>query len=362
MEYRNLGKTNLKLSRLGFGCMRLPALKNGKTDEEKAVKILREGYEKGINYFDTGDIYMGHTSEQTVAKAIEPFRKNVYLSTKTHSNFIFNGFKTHFEERLKIFGYVDVYHIWHASLADFKKIEKEGKTFDFLYRQKKEGNIKFIALSFHDEEPDNVKYILDYGILDSILFSYNLLNYKMHEKWIEYAHKKGIGTIAMNPVGGGVLADLPAETREKYPDVPKNNTALALKYVFNNPCLDVAISGMGSGETVDFNTKIASSDYSLTQEDLNLISKLREEKGEYLKLFCTGCKYCFECPKEIDIPFIFKLYNQALIYNVYEKNKEIYKGVKFRGGDCISCKACEKACPQHLKIARALHEIEEYFK
>ena len=361
MEYRNLGSTGIKISRLGFGCMRLPSIAK-KCDVPASVKLLREAYEKGINYFDTGDAYMDHTSESTVAQAIKPFRNKVYLSTKTRSR-DFDEFQKHFEGRLKIFGTVDVYHFWGTDLKGFEKMHSDDKIFNFMYKAKKEGKIRAIAASFHDEnQPENAKKVIDYGVLDSIMFSYNILNYQKHEKWIEYAHKKGVGTIAMNPVGGGLLSELTPELKAKHPDMEQKSVEIALKYLLNNPNLDMLLSGMGSSQMLDFNVKTVSSDYSLQPKDYELIAALREEKKDALKLFCTGCKYCSKCPQQIEIHKIFKLYNQSIIYNSFEACKKEYKKIKYNFNYCIACGACEAECPQSLKIIENLEKIDKIFE
>jgi predicted aldo/keto reductase-like oxidoreductase len=125
MRYLEYGKTGLKVSRLGMGCMRLPGYeKDGKTiyDEEKSIALIHRALELGINYFDTAPYYCDALSEEITGKALKGKREGIYLSIK---NPIENDSGDDFDKRLESSlkkldtGYIDFYHFWGINLDTF---------------------------------------------------------------------------------------------------------------------------------------------------------------------------------------------------------------------------------------------------
>ncbi len=349
MKYTTFGGTGLKVSKLGFGCMRLP-YDGHKPDKKEAERILNIAFEKGVNYFDTAPLYCDNLSEDIVGSFIAGKRDKLILSTKdngrTADSFI-RSFERSFK-RLKT-DYIDVFHVWTLDLNAFKKVRAAEGLLDYLYKAKKDGRVRHLAFSFHDDKPENVKEIIDSGIFETVLLSYNMIN-PMNGKWLAYAHDKGMGTVIMNPVAGGNLTEPgdPAATSLK--------ARIALKYAFTRPYVDIAISGMSSEAQVNENCATAAGDYAFTGEEEKAFNEIREAHKTLLELYCTGCNYCKGCKSGIDIPGVFGLYNKARVLGGwgFEMSRPEYAKLSVTADKCTACGACMKKCPQKLDIINNL--------
>ncbi|MBQ3904521.1 MAG: aldo/keto reductase, partial [Eubacterium sp.] len=229
---------------------------------------------------------------------------------------------------------------------------------------KEEGLIRHISFSFHDS-PEVIKYIIDTsekeGVkMESMLCQYNLLD-RSNEEMIRYAHEKGLGTIAMGPVGGGRLA-APTDLYNRLTGKPAISTyELAFRFCLGNPNLNCALSGMQDVDMVRKNIRAASDNTSFSEEEWKQLGKAMEEIKRFSELYCTGCKYCQPCPADIDIPRIFEMYTYYNVYGLKEHAEKMMKDYLKKDGktyaSCINCGACEKKCPQHLEIRRNLDMV-----
>lgn len=375
MNYREFGKTGEKISVLGFGCMRLPEVEkegNWSVDMDKAGPMLRRGVELGINYFDTAPYYCHGNSEKAVGEALEGMRDQVLLSTKCpvgdcKSPDDYNRFVENSLTALRT-DHIDFLHFWGINEKQFmEKIVPEG----FLERAaklKEEGLIRHISFSFHDK-PEAIKTIVDTaeakGVnLESMLCQYNLLD-RANEDMIRYVNEKGLGTVAMGPVGGGRLA-APTELYTKLTGKPSIATyELAFKFCLGNPHLNCALSGMQTIDMVEKNAKIASDDTAFSPEEWEQLGNAMEQLKKFNELYCTGCGYCQPCPAKIDIPRIFKDFTFHNVYGLTQAAKKDMDEYFFFGGkgvdDCINCGQCEKKCPQHLSIREELKRVTDLF-
>jgi predicted aldo/keto reductase-like oxidoreductase len=373
MNYRNFGKTGVKISTLGFGCMRLPEYEkdgNQLIDEEKAIPMLLHAYENGVNYFDTAPYYCNSNSEAALGKAVKNIREDIMLSTKISLGDCKEtaDYRRCLERSLKKMdtSYIDFYHFWAIGKQAFDDVILKLDLLNEARKAKEEGLIKHISFSFHDDA-ENIKYIIDTaeekGIpMESMLVQYNLLD-RSNEEMLAYATSKGLGTVAMGPVGGGRLA-APTDLYKKLTGKPSIATyELALKFVLGNPNLCCALSGMQNIDVVDKNIKIASSDTGLNETEWKQLGAAMEQLVKFSELYCTGCGYCQPCPAEINIPRIFNMYTYHNVYGLTDHAKWEFKHYTEENGktskDCLDCGACEEKCPQKLNIRDELKRVEE---
>jgi len=375
MQYRDFGKTGLKISQLGYGCMRQPEVgENGKwrIDEEKAIPMLRRAYELGVNYFDTAVMYCHDQSQYTVGRAIKPFRDKILLSTKLPMGSV-NGtddFRRILEQSLERLDtpYIDFYHFHALNQKTFDEKVVAFKLMDEARKALDEGLIKHISFSFHDR-PEAIKYIIDRGeIFASILLQYNLLD-RGNEEMMAYAKEQGLGVVVMGPVAGGRLA-APSELYKKLLGKESKATPeLALRFVLGNQSVSCALSGMGTMEMVEQNTAIAAEKEPMSEEDWAKAGTMMEEIKKFSDLYCTGCSYCMPCPKGINIPAVFNAHTYRSVYGLVDHAKSMYKKIKDvaneRAGSpvtaCVNCGACAKKCPQFIDIPKKLREVDEEF-
>jgi predicted aldo/keto reductase-like oxidoreductase len=373
MQYTEFGKTGVKVSRLGMGCMRLPSFeKDGKTvfDEEKSAAVIRRAYELGVNYFDTAPYYCDGVSEILTGKAVKPFRDKIYISTKNPiENAVGDDYEKRLETSLKKLDtdYIDFYHFWGISLDTFNNsvCAKDGPL-DRAQKLKEQGLIKHISFSFHDKAENLLEIVKrGQGVLESVLCQYNLLD-RSNEAGMEFARKQGLGIVVMGPVGGGRLGTPTEAVRALLPSKPKSSAEIALRFVFTNPNVDVALSGMGSVEMVEENAALASKTDPLSAEERKYLDEQTKENERLSGLYCTGCKYCMPCPAGLDIPEIFTLMNYHRVYKLTDYARENYAQIgkvdwrKYKNaGACADCGVCEEKCPQKLPIRKQLKETHQ---
>lgn len=372
MNYRKFGNTGEKISALGFGCMRFPELeKDGKkyVDLDKTDEMLQKAYDQGVNYFDTAPYYCNSNSEAALGHGVKAFRDKVLLSSKFPTDIAKKpgDFRRQLETTLTRLDteYLDFYHFWGINRGCFDNIIMAQELLKDARAAKEEGLIRHISFSFHDE-PNAIKYIIDkseaYGVpMESMLVQYNLLD-RSNEEMLTYAQSKGLGTVAMGPVGGGRLA-APTELYAKLTGEKSVPTyELAFKFVLGNPDLNCALSGMQNLDMVMKNTAIASGSTSFSEEEWKRLGDSMEQLKKFSELYCTGCKYCQPCPAGIEIPRIFNMFTYHNVYGLTDHAKHMFKEYVEKDGKlrdaCINCGFCERKCPQHLKIREELDKVE----
>ncbi|MGA2973826.1 MAG: aldo/keto reductase [Spirochaetia bacterium] len=370
MTYRNMGRTGVKLSPLGFGCMRLP-MKEGKTvDRDKAIPLLLRAYKLGVNYFDTGKHYCNQDSERTLGEAVKSMdRGKIFISTKyAFEKPTAADLREKFEASLKLLDqeYVDFYHLWGISWEFFTtKIDIPGGPLKAFLTLKEEVLAKHLSFSFHSE-PSDIKKIVDTGYFESMLCQYNLLDRRC-EEGMAYAASKGLGVAVMGPVGGGRLGTQSDVIAKMLPAGGAVSTPeLALRFVLANPSVTVALSGMSAMEHVEQNVATALRDSWLSSDEQARIQKTAEDNQKFMDLYCTGCKYCMPCPQDVNIPRIFEAMNLERVWGLAQSARSMYREigtnewVKGKKADaCSECGECEEKCPQKIPIIEQLKETRK---
>lgn len=370
MHYRTLGKTGIKTSILGFGAMRLPITKLDdpkSIDEELAVKIIRQAINGGVNYIDSAYVYHQGRSEVIVGKALKNgFREKVNIMTKNPVRMVekTEDFDKFLEEELQRYetDHIDVY-LFHG--LTWERYETKVLPLNLLEqakKAKKQGKIRHLGFSSHDK-PENIIKLIDTGDFEVILVQYNILD-TTNEEVIAYAAKKGVGVCVMGPVAGGRLALEPPNDLKKY--LSKDNDSfvdLAFKFVWSNPNVSVALSGMGDEAMVTTNLALAKRDtYTLSDKEKQYTLKIAETYKQLSDLICTQCGYCEPCEQGVNIRQILKqlihweVYGWDMAKRYYKMigNSPIFPGKKATA--CIECGECEDKCPQGIPIMKKIKE------
>lgn len=370
MQYKAFGRTGIRLSRLGFGAMRLPMVGEN-VDKARAVEAIMRAYELGVNYFDTGYYYCNKQSEEIVGGALREVRDKVYLSTKNPiEDSSGKNWRSRLERSLKLMGvdHIDFYQaMWGASWAEYQeKFACPGGGLEEALKAKEEGLIGHICCSFHDSV-DNLIKLMDTGVFEGITLQYNMLDRSL-EQGIDYASQKGIGIVVMGPVGGGRLAAPAPEILKLIPGGSKSSAEVALRFVLSNKGVTTALSGMSTMQMVEENAAVAGRTDPLTEAERIQILEVLDEKKRLSDLYCTGCGYCMPCPNGVDIPENFQLMNSYRIYGLKDHAREGYRELGEREKDgkivpawaeaCKECGKCEPKCPQNIPIVRQLKETK----
>ncbi|MDR0930505.1 MAG: aldo/keto reductase [Clostridiales bacterium] len=373
MKYRK-NKSGDDLSILGFGCMRLPT-RAGIIDFNAAKATLMYAYENGVNYFDTAYIYHAGQSEGFVGRALAEVRDKVNIATKLPPYLVKRpaDIEKIFNTQMKRLGteYID-YYLMHAvkDLSTWEKLIEHG-IIDWIADKKAKGIIKNIGFSFHGVYDEFIK-LLDAYEWDFVQIQYNYLDEynQAGVAGLDYASKKGLPVIIMEPLLGGRLAGAHPEAAQKVLDEFPNewsNAEWALRWLWNDPRVTVVLSGMGDMAQVEENVRIAGEAMpgGLSEDELTAIEDVKLELKRRNKVPCTGCRYCMPCPNNVDIPGCFKDYNNLDIEpnKVMAKLKHIgFKSGLTGGADtgahmCIKCGKCKPQCPQNIDIPEQLDNV-----
>lgn len=370
MKYRPDRHGN-PISQLGYGCMRFTR-KGGGIDYEKAEKEVLLAIEKGINYFDTAYIYPGN--EECLGWILEKnhCRNKVNIATKLPQYLLRSATaidKTFREElsRLRT-DHID-YYLMHmfTDYAEWVRLQNLGIE-QWIARQKAEGRIRYIGFSYHGDTEMFLK-ILDAYDWDFCQIQYNYLDEHTQagRTGLQAAAKKGIPVIIMEPLRGGKLVNLPEQAKQVLASHGKGYTPaeLGLRWLWNQPEVTCVLSGMNSEEMVNENIRIASDAEPghLTEEDMEIVARIRQIIRQREKVGCTGCRYCMPCPKGVDIPGNFHYYNLMYMEKKSSARKEFARNMGLRkepgfATQCVGCGLCEKHCPQHLPIRQKLKEAD----
>lgn len=384
MKYKLLGKSDRKVSTLGFGCMRLPLLPGAEDkdfferamaiDEEKAHEMIEYAIEKGINYFDSAYLYHGGKSEKFLGQVIQNRREEVVVTTKSPMRNIekTEDFDRILDEQLERLGtdYLDFYLLHGLSRPSWAKAEELG-AIKFLDKVQADGRAKFVGFSFHDDVRIFKEIIDAYDwAICQIQYNYFDENYQAGKEGLQYANAKGIGVVIMEPLRGGRLTDkIPDEVQKIWESAAKNWSPAewAFRWVWNHPEVSLVLSGMSTMEQLKENIRIAedASPGSLSAQELKTIGKVADTYRRLLKVDCTGCAYCVPCPSGVDIPSNFTLYNDFHMFKDLEKTQSFYNMMmppEHRASACEECGECEEKCPQQIEIIKNLKEVHEQLR
>jgi len=379
MQYRPFGRTGVQVSVLGFGAMRLPTLEDDTCDLEKSVPILRRGIDLGINYIDTAYVYIKGTSEVAVGQAIKGYdRQSLYLATKIPTNEEKDStaavWRGKLEESLKRLDtpYIDFILFHGLQWEPFKAhISRPGRALDEARRAQSEGLVRHICFSSHDTA-ENIIKLIDTGEFAGMLVQYNFLD-RHNEPAIAHAAENGMGVVIMGPVAGGRLATPKGVFVDEKGILEVKTPELALRFVWNNPHVSVALSGMNSLEQIEENVAAAEKTAGMSEAERAEINRLVEKNEKLADLYCTGCGYCMPCPNGVNIPENFRYMNWYRVWGLEKEAKEAYAKLSEEGTwgpwigrieglkaeACVQCGECEPKCPQNIPIIEQLQEVAE---
>ncbi len=367
MQIRNLGtRSGFQVPRANIGAMRLPP------DFDEAVALIRRAIDAGMHYIDTSRGY--GDSEKQLAQALKDgYREKVILSTKWSA---WNGpidasddssaecVRRRLEESMRWLevDYLDFYQVWSISAREhYDQTMAKGGMLEGILQAKEDGLIGHLGFTTHDSPENILDYLEEAGWCEVILVSYNLLS-QNYAPVLEAAHKKGIGTLVMNPMSGGLLAR-PSSVLDKLAEevgavsVPD----MAIRYVLSNPNVDSLLCGMTKSADVDDTIAAAERPLFSAEQCERIETAVRELAPENVGA-CTGCEYCLPCPQEINIPAIMKQLYQFRYWGRKEAAQRGYDRLKGPRADaCEQCGECEEKCTQKLPIMAEMEHALDLF-
>ena len=333
MEYRVLGKTGLKISRIGLGGIPIQRI-----DAEGTKKLVYQLMEAGVNYIDTARGYT--VSEQYLGYALEGIRDKFVLATKSMSrtkeamakdiDISLGNLKT---------DYIDLYQVHNPNMAQLEQVTQEGGAFEALLEAKAQGKIGHIGLTAHSVEVFEKALELDW--VETIMFPYNIVE-TQGEALIKKCAEKNIGFVDMKPLAGGAIED----------------ASLAMRFLVSNPDVTVVIPGMADAKEIEQNLAAGENTAPLTAEEQKKVEEVRQILGTQ---FCRRCNYCAPCTVGINIPSVFLFQGYLDRYGLADWAKDRYGAMAVKASACVECGPCEPRCPYGLPIRQMLKEAAVKF-
>ena len=352
-------RSGLKVNPVSIGAMRLPE------DTIDSVEVIRHGIDNGLIYIDTCRCY--GESEFKLARALKDgYREKVFLSTKSSpwirkiqdsDDGSADSIVRRIEEslvRLDV-DYLDFYQVWSLQGEEnWKTAVRKGGIVDGIKKARKMGLVKHIGITTHEKPEDIIRHLPEADWIESILLSFNLMQ-RAYEPVLAKAHELGIGTIVMNPCGGGKFAEQSDVFMKIAEAVGAVSVAdLAIRYVNSNPNVDTMLCGINKKQDID-DTIASTEREKFTPEQIKFINKSFDDLAK--EKFCTGCKYCMPCPAGINIPAILNLVYEDRVLGLTENAVKGYNNswiVKVKADACTKCGQCETKCTQKLEIIKEL--------
>ena len=369
-ELVDLGKrSGLKIHPISVGSMRWP-------DEDLAIPLVRQAIDAGMIYIDASRAYLD--SELKLAKVLKDgYREKVILSTKwcpwnmkvepdddTSAECTYKRLLEAME-RLDV-EYLDFYQIWNVRTPEhYHEITRKGGMLDGILKAKNQGLVGHIGFSTHDTPDNTRKYIDEADWCEVITFTHNILN-PTYKEVIARAHEKGIGTIVMNPLGGGSLAEKSPVLQQAVSNAVgiTDVAEVAHRYLAGDENIDTILCGITKpsdiSSTIDHYSKPPLTPQQ--REDLEQAMAKISSKGFG---FCSGCKYCMPCPEGINIPSMMNLVYLDRLLQMPDRAERLY-GLLVKPENspaiiCTKCGQCEEKCTQNLEIRDDLEYLGERF-
>ena len=333
MEYRILGKTGLKISRLGFGGIPIQ-----KIDAEGTKTLIQKLLAVGVNYIDTARAYT--VSEEYLGYALEGVRERFVLATKSMARTkqaMEKDIATSME-KLRT-DYIDLYQIHNPNAKDLEQVLAPGGALEALQEAKAVGKIGHIGITLHSV--DLFKQAVDFDWVETIMFPYNIVE-TQGEDLVAKCGEKNIGFICMKPLAGGAIDD----------------ATTALRFIASNPNVTVVIPGMAEEKEIAQNVEATANTAPLTDAEQKKIGEIRDFLGTN---FCRRCNYCAPCTAGISIPMVLLIEGYYSRYHLEDWALARYEGLQKTASDCVGCGVCETRCPYNLPIREMLKKVEKVF-
>ena len=376
MKYRRFGVLDWEVSVLGFGVMRLPLIDEdpANINEAESIKMIRYAIDQGVNYLDLGYPYNMRQHERLIRiiglALKDGYRQKVkiaatlpFLSIGSSSDF-----DRYLDDQLRWLQVdsTDFLLMGRLNRDNWPRLEgmdvlpwAEGAMID--------GRIDKLGFSFHDhfQVLRDILNAYDNWALCRFQYSYMDVDHDPGVSGLKYAAENGLAVVITEPLRWGRLTREPPELVAKvWENAPQKRSLheWGLRWVWNHPEVSVVVSDMSTMEQVKENIALAAGaePNSLSVRDEVVISRVRDAYYELRPVPCTSCRACMPCPIGIDVPRVFEIYNDAVIYADIKTARSIYYLEQHDIDSCTECDVCINACVKsidmmdYLRAARRL--------
>jgi len=332
MEKIRLGRTDIMVSRIGFGGIPIQ-----RDTEQDAIAVVRKAVELGINFIDTAHSY--GTSEERIGKALKGIKERPFLCSKTSADReTINDTIKNSLDSLKVDS-IDLYLFHNISdAATLKNIIAPGGALEVMQKAKKAGQIKHIGISSH--QIDVAKEIVKTGQFEVIMYPFNFVMCEASDDLLGLARKFDMGVIAMKPFAGGRIP----------------NITLAIKYLWQYPDMMI-LPGIATIKQLDQIIRVLDMP-QMMPEDVQELERLRET---YSTRFCRHCEACMPCPQDIPVSMVMDYEPLSMSFpaeNMYEGG---FSNMFAAVAKCDNCGVCNERCPYNIPVSEMLAEYARDF-
>jgi uncharacterized protein len=347
LQFRPLGKTGLKVTTVGFGCM-----------VTSDATVLSRAVDEGINFFDTARVYQGGNNERMVGAALKEHRKKLVLCSKTLAGDK-NGALAHLETSLRELqtDYLDVWYL-HA------KSSPSHITDELLEAQriaKQQGKVRFTGISTHSGHRELIPAVIKANHFDVLLVSYNFTMGNTIDDLLAQARQAGIGVVAMKVMAGGYTPIPMVPNDPKVIAKLRREGAMlaALKWTLRNPHVDTTIPSIVDIDQLEEDAKAMAQPF--TPED----EKVLRAQLDFLRpRYCRMCGSCTgTCPKGLPVPDVLRYLTYAEGYGQYPVGRENFLTMEasHQNVRCSDCTECAVQCPNGVQVRQRLIKAQELF-
>ena len=335
MEKTRLGRTEMMVSRLGFGGIPIQ-----RVSEDEAVAVVKRCLELGITFIDTANAYT--TSEGRIGKAIASKRQGIIIATKTGSRSR-EGVEKHLKLSLKQLSVesIDLYQFHNVTDSNsLERILAPDGPLAVVEEAKRAGVVKHIGVTSHSM--DMAKELVKSDRFETIMFPFNFITCEAADQLLPLCREHDVGFIAMKPLAGGML----------------DNITIAFKYLLQFPDV-VPIPGIEKIHEIEEIAQVLEGPWQMTEAEQREMQRLRDELGTR---FCRRCDYCQPCTEEIAI-------STVMTSNSFAKRlppERLFSGwiaeALEKAANCTECGDCEERCPYHLPIREMIAEQVKWYQ
>ena len=348
-RYRTLGKTGLKVSTVGYGCM-----------ITSDSSVISRAVDMGITYFDTARGYQSGNNERMVGAALKGSRNKVAISSKSEAKTAAEAV-AHLDTSLKELG-TDYLDIWYMHARDTVAAIPD-ELVAVWENAKKQGKIRHIGISTHNPAAI-VDRVLAVGKFEVVLSTYNFTVGGANDPAYKKLVDAGIGMVAMKVMApasrAGGFSNLPGYRADRMDRVTKPGGPLAaLKWVLRDQRFATTIPSMTDIDQLEMNFGAMSEPFSAADE--KLLARINED---IRPLYCRMCYQCSgQCPKGVPVADTIRYLSYADFYGQFALGREHFLALpeEARAVRCRDCGACEVKCPNGVHVAERLVRAQELF-
>ena len=342
IRYRAIGRTGLKVSRVGFGCM---VTSDG--------SVIERAADMGINYFDTARRYQNGNNERMVGAALKSKRKDVILSTKSGAPNKEQALQD-LETSLKELGtdYVDIWYLHAKSRPD----QVTAELIDAQQTAKKQGKIRFAGVSTHGGFDELLPALAANKAIDVALVAYNFSMEPKMAGLLRQLHEAGTGVVAMKVMAGGFRALKPGD--KTHTTLKKEGAmAAALKWVLRNDHVDTTIPSITDVDQLEEDFRAMSEPFSGPDEKI-----LARQLQHIAPLYCRMCGKCEgTCAQGLPVSDVLRCLSYAEGYGQFALGRERYQELPVLSAGCSNCERCTVQCANGVQVATRVGRAQELF-